>query len=327
MTTTPSRARSPAKLAPLVQLRKQELRRPVPRAAELLAAELRSQYKSGLAGILLYGSCLRSGTDGACLLDLLLLVDDYRSVYNNRRLALLNATLPPNVFYKETRDAERTLRAKYAVVSTDQFVRYTSSRVFQSYFWARFAQPCALVWARDERAVGEIARALAVAVTTLLRRTVPLMPPTFDASELWIRGLQETYRTELRPEPSDTAARLVQAAPGRYETITEVALPALPMLRADRTPGDASRLSADIAPAARRRTRLAWRLRRVQGKLLNLARLAKAAFTFHGGVDYLVWKVERHSGVRFEPTPRLRRHPLLFGWWVAWRLYRRGGFR
>jgi hypothetical protein len=326
MATAPCKDRSLAQLAPLIRLREQELRRAVPHAAELLAAELRSQYKSGLAGILLYGSCLRSGTDESCLLDLLLLVDDYRSVYGSRRLALLNAALPPNVFYKETRDGERTLRAKYAVVSTDQFARYTSSRAFQSYFWARFAQPCALVWARDKRVVRETAQALAVAVTTLLRRTVPLMPPTFDAGELWVRGLKETYGTELRPESSDTAARLVQHAPERYDTITEIALPALPVLKAGRAPRDATKLSANIAPSARRRSRLAWRLRRLQGKLLNLARLGKAAFTFHGGVDYLVWKVERHSGVRFEPTPRLRRHPLLFGWWVAWRLYRRGGF-
>lgn len=68
-------------------------------------------------------------------------------------------------------------------------------------------------------------------------------------------------------------------------------------------------------------------VRRLLGKTLNVARLIKAAFTFAGGVDYLLWKVERHSGVRIEPTPFLRRHPLLGIWGVAWRLWRRGGFR
>jgi hypothetical protein len=37
--------------------------------------------------------------------------------------------------------------------------------------------------------------------------------------------------------------------------------------------------------------------------------------------------MERHSGVRVEATPWQRRHPLIGGWLVAWRLYRRGAFR
>ena len=40
-----------------------------------------------------------------------------------------------------------------------------------------------------------------------------------------------------------------------------------------------------------------WRLRRMQGKFLSVARLAKAIFTFENGVDYVLWKVKRHSGV------------------------------
>ncbi len=49
--------------------------------------------------------------------------------------------------------------------------------------------------------------------------------------------------------------------------------------------------------------------------------------TFEGGVDYILWKIERHSGVTVDIEPRLRRHPLLAMWILAWRLYRRGGFR
>jgi hypothetical protein len=58
-------------------------------------------------------------------------------------------------------------------------------------------------------------------------------------------------------------------------------------------------------------------LRRQLGKPLNLLRLIKAAFTFDGAIDYVVWKVERHSGVRLEIQPWQRRHPLL----AAPRLY------
>jgi len=56
-------------------------------------------------------------------------------------------------------------------------------------------------------------------------------------------------------------------------------------------------------------------------------RLAKAVFTFENGADYLAWKIERHTGVHIEVTPRLRRHPILLSPPVLWRLLRRGAVR
>ena len=41
-----------------------------------------------------------------------------------------------------------------------------------------------------------------------------------------------------------------------------------------------------------------------QGKLLHVLRLMKATTTFKGGADYILWKVERHSGVRVEVSER-----------------------
>jgi hypothetical protein len=72
---------------------------------------------------------------------------------------------------------------------------------------------------------------------------------------------------------------------------------------------------------------MAWRFRRLVGKLLSILRLAKGVFTFDGGVDYILWKIERHSGVKATATPWQRRHPLLAAPGLAWRLYRRGAFR
>ena len=65
----------------------------------------------------------------------------------------------------------------------------------------------------------------------------------------------------------------------------------------------------------------------VQGKLLSILRLTKALFTFEGGLDYIAWKLERHSGQPIEIPPRVRRWPLVFVWGFMWKLYRRGVFR
>ena len=75
--------------------------------------------------------------------------------------------------------------------------------------------------------------------------------------------------------------------------------------------------------AARRR----WWWRRRLGKGVQVLRLCKAAYTFTDGLDYVLWKIEQHSGVRAEPSDWQRRHPLLAAPSLAWRLYRRRAFR
>jgi hypothetical protein len=70
-----------------------------------------------------------------------------------------------------------------------------------------------------------------------------------------------------------------------------------------------------------------WRRRRILGKLLSALRLAKAAFTFQGGADYIAWKIARHAGVEIRLGPWQRRHPLLAAPGLFWRLYRARAFR
>ena len=58
-----------------------------------------------------------------------------------------------------------------------------------------------------------------------------------------------------------------------------------------------------------------------------MLRLLKALFTFEGGLDYIAWKLERHSGQPVEIPDKVRPYPLIFIWGLFWQLYRRGIFR
>jgi hypothetical protein len=58
-----------------------------------------------------------------------------------------------------------------------------------------------------------------------------------------------------------------------------------------------------------------------------MLRLLKAAFTFDGGADYVVWKIGRHRGVRLQLSPWQRRFPLLAAPGIYWQLRRRGILR
>ena len=83
----------------------------------------------------------------------------------------------------------------------------------------------------------------------------------------------------------------------------------------------------EVPPPSRTFAAVGWSLRHALGKPLNFVRLMKSAYTFDGGVDYLIWKIERHSGVRMEITPWQRRHPILASPYVLWQLKKRGAIR
>ena len=68
-------------------------------------------------------------------------------------------------------------------------------------------------------------------------------------------------------------------------------------------------------------------LRRVAGKAVYFLQLVKAVFTFEGGVDYAIWKIERQSGVKLEASDFQRRHPLVAAWPLVWKAWRAGGLR
>ena len=291
-----------------------------------LVEVLLQRYGESVNAILLYGSCLRKNDYLDGLIDLYLIVDNYDTFYRHRLPALANWLLPPNVFYLEVLMDGQLLRAKYAVLSSTDFIRGTS-RWFHSYLWGRFAQPTALIYARDEAARNMIRESLSRAVCTFLERTLPHLPESDTVRDLWQGALQLSYGAELRAESAGRAGELVDAALDYYYDVTLRSAASLRYRLTIYGDGGNALYVAEVPPASRRLSGFAWALRRAQGKLLSLLRLLKALFTFHGGFDYIAWKLERHSGKTVEIPERVRRYPFIFIWSFAWREYRRGIFR
>jgi hypothetical protein len=305
---------------------KKSERTPSP-AVSALIDEIMQRHGEAARGVLFYGSCLRSGDDLDGLVDLYLLVNDYRSAFKSRIQALLNALLPPNVYYLERKFEDHVVRTKYAVLSLADFQKGTSKRWFHSYLWGRFCQPTALLYARDETVTAHVMNCFAQSVLTFVRRVLPEVDSGFTAQQLWGRGLTLSYSAELRSEKPEKRARLYDAAPDYYEEITRLAVGAVDgSIQIDDSNG-ILHYRQQLSAGKRFVSRCAWKLRSWQGKLLSVLRLLKATLTFEGGVDYILWKIERHSGITIELEPRLKRRPLLASLILSWRLYRKGGFR
>ncbi len=276
-----------------------ELDQPVDPRAVAFAAELAGRYPGAARAVLFYGSCLWSRELDGLMLDFYLIVDSYDHAYGKGWLSVANRLLPPNVFYIE----HAGMRAKYAVLNEADFRRLCSRRTFNVSVWARFAQPSALVWARDEAARDAAIDAVAGAAPALLAAARPDLPDQLSIAELWTGAFAKTYGAELRAEKATRGMTLFDTAPERYAKFTGPALAEAGL--AANFQGGSVRFAQPPKGSGW------WPLRRLQGKLLSVARLVKAAFTFDGGIDYLAWKIERHSGVAVPISDWQRRHPLL----------------
>ena len=300
---------------------------PIPASIQAAGNFLAKKYGQAVQGILLYGSCLRAGTDQDGLVDCYVIVDQYASVYPSAWLALLNRWLPPNVFYGEVNLEERIIRMKYAVLSIEDFERSVTPKWFHSYFWGRFAQPTAVMACPSQAMNQRIISGLGRAVLTFLGNVVLQMPQQFSAKDAWSIGLALSSGAELRAESKGRITTLWDSSQAYYEQVAHVTFSAhFPKIKIIQR-HDITMYEIEFSMVGYTKNRLAWTVRKVQGKILSILRLMKAAFTFQGGADYLIWKIERHSGVKIELTPAQRRHPIWAGLTTFWRLYRQGAFR
>lgn len=294
----------------LVEIIAAEARRETFPAAKAFAAHLTERFGAG--GVIFYGSGLRQNTDQGLLLDFYTLVD-----CTTKALGAVSGTfarlLPPNVYYIEMPFEGRIVRAKVAVMATGQFIKAVGAETFTSSLWARFAQPALVLQARSEDVRAKLESGLAQAAATMITRTQPLMTEAFDARALWVRAFTATYGAELRPEKDSKAAELVVGDLARYTAVTQAQLGQGPYPAA--------------SAADRRAGASAWKRRRILGKTLNALRLIKAAFTFQGGLDYAVWKIERHSGVKITLSAAERKRPLITGLRLFFGTLRAGGLR
>ena len=283
----------------LDELVAEELSLPVDPRVTAMAQAIAAKHGAASRAVLFYGSCLRQRQLDGLMLDFYLIVSDYRAAYGKAWLALANRLIPPNVFYFEYGG----LAAKYAVLSLEDFYRLSGPETASVSVWARFAQPSRLVWV-EPSARAQIIKSVARAAPTLLAAAggrdgeAPL--------DWWRRAFALTYSAELRAERKGKGQSVVDTDRERYEAFSGPAMAAIPV---------------------NAKAGASWTARRLQGKALSVARLAKASATFAGGADYIAWKINRHAGTDIQLKPWQRRWPLLAAITLLPKLLRSGAVR
>lgn len=283
-----------------------------PRATGMAKA-LAAHYPGAARAVLFYGSCLRERQLDGLMLDFYLIVSSYEAAYGKSWMVRANRLIPPNVFPFAHKDSEGELVAKYAVLDEADFARLCSIEAGDVSVWARFAQPTRLVWAADQTARDKTVRAVADAPVTMAAMARPMLEAGGgnDPLSLWRRGFDLTYSAELRAERKGRSASIVDFDPDYYHRLSaalDADHPAMPRL-------------------SRAQGKARWAGFRRRGKLLTLARLAKASGTYAGGIDYLAWKINRHAGTQFAIKPWQRKWPILGAITMLPRLFKSGAIK
>ena len=308
----------------LEQLVADELAHPVDARVAEFAAAIAEPYRATARAVLFYGSCLRTADLVGQMLDFYLVVSDYDAAYDVAGkpawMARANRLLPPNVFPATHGD----LVAKVAVLSAADFTRLNTRDASAVSVWARFAQPSRLAWRADTAAGRACVEAIAQAPVTLLDGALAHAGDGVTLGELWECGFALTYAAELRAERAGRSRSVVEFAPDWYTQVGLVAL-SNTTIRARMDNGVVAIESGQQALIAAERAR--WPQLRRNGKLLTLARLAKASATYADGIDYLAWKINRHADTDYRIKPWQRRHPLLGALTLLPRMWRSGAIR
>lgn len=283
--------------------------------------KIKTRHDGRVQAFLYYGSSLRAMNAPDKMLDFYVLVDSYRKTHKNPVRAFLNWLIPPAVYYLENKNEDGSLSTcKYSIISLSAFKRKCTGRAFLSVVWGRFSQPCVLLFAKDKVTYTRIQTARADAIRHIAGQTSPLVTAPISSTKFWARGFLESYKTELRPESSDTRSEeIVTRYQDRYDTLMTI------LYGAPNAHGKhALPAHSGMAKISKKST---WFWRRVFGKIMAAIRVLNTATTFDGGLDYALHKLKSHSGVTIEVTEGQRKHPILWSPVLAWKLYKRGAFR
>jgi hypothetical protein len=296
------------------------------RASEDGAAVARAVAESGgesVLGIVFFGSRKTNARpDRWSGYDLFVLTRDYPEFYRSLKaaramkrgpmlVAALNSILPPNQISLRLGGGEDGPLAKCSVVTLSTLVRETSERRKDHFCAGRLFQPTEVLFTRNRQVADEVLGALASAHAVTFSWVRPWLPPVFGVETYCRSLLRVSLGREIRPEPATRSDALWEAQRGYLTETYSVLLQDL-VDKGDLEPRGSAQyaLARPVSVAERLRVELYFR----RSKVRATARWFKYMVTFDDWLEYIVRKVQRHSGQEIVLGRWERALPIVFLW-------------
>ncbi len=244
--------------------------------------------------------------------DLYLIVDAYEQCHDNALHARMNRMLPPNVYFLWGDDeGHRVVRGKYNVISASDLERECSPELRDVYNAGRLTKRLWIAWARDEPTRAWLVARLVQAHCTLTPMVLGLLPERFVRDDFSLELLGLSYRAEPRLEGWEHVREIHAAHAAYYRELHGILL-------------DAFRHSTNLREVSARNYRklphLKWpELARMARRMIRRSRRRgylrwpRIILTEANLVDLAANEAERKAGVHIRITPKLRRHPFIYG--------------
>ncbi len=176
-------------------------------------AERLAQQQGALAA-LFYGSNLRTG-------ELEGVLDYYLLMPGSPERGLW-----PRVSYHEWSREGVQLRAKVATMTLARFAEAASGELLDTTIWARFVQPSALIWCKDDAARGTVVASLGQASMVAARLAVACGPASGTEADYWTALFEATYAAEFRMETTSRARSIIELNKAHFDGLLPLALDA-----------------------------------------------------------------------------------------------------
>jgi len=276
-----------------------------------------------LEGLVFFGSRKSdAGFNAHSAHDFFLLTRGYREFYTRLRaagmlrrphalVAALNTLLPPNQLRLELETTEGPVTAKCAVLTLESFVQQTSAKSADHFCLGRMFQPAEIVYSAGPAQNQTLVNAISSAHRLTYRWVRPWLPETFDVDAYYRTLLRVSLSAELRPESASRAVALWEAQQPHRRAVYPVLFDELVEIGDLVSLGQGRfRLAHAVSRAERWRLQLYFEWSRVRATV----RWAKYVVTFDDWLEYILRKIQRHSGQEIQLTALERRYPLIFLW-------------
>jgi hypothetical protein len=279
-----------------------------------LPAWVHKRFPAGVAAIVGYGSWYAPGLrKPASFPDVYVVVDDYARIYEHALPVWWNRFLPPNVYYVWTEgEGRHALRGKYNVISQADLARECGTRLRDVYNAGRLTKLVWLAWTRDDAMRTALIGHLLDAHAVLAAVALPGLPERFSRRDFSLELLALSYRGEARLEGWERVRVLYEAHREHYEAAHAILLDAFAEATGLIEIGADGVIRRVADPAWRTAAHAARHLVR-RSRRRGYLRWPRIVLTEPNLLDLAVNEAERKAGVQIRVTPRLRRHPLLYG--------------
>jgi hypothetical protein len=278
-----------------------------------IPARVRKLDPGGARAVIGYGSWYTQGLrKQTSFADVYLVVDDYSRFHARAFHAWMNRHLPPNVYFIWSGgEGHREIRGKYNVISAADLERECDPGLRDLYNAGRLTKLVWIAWVRDEATRDWLITQLVAAHGSLTPLALGLLPPRFTTDDFSLELLALSYRGEARLEGWERVRTLFEVHADRYRELHGALLSAFAEatgLLEVAEDGFRKCPAPEWTQLSREARRLVRRSRR-RGYL----RWPRIILTEPNLLDLAVNEAERKAEVRIHVTPRLRRHPLLYG--------------